>query len=231
MQAERNVEGRGIFGVVLAGLALAAGWPALAQPGAEERTGQWEVALQLRYQEYDEIEFRRDLKLDPESGWAFGFGIGYNFTPHLNLAFEITGDDADYNGRALSADTPPQPISFDGSLDTSTGQLNLTWHFLTGSITPFVVGGIGWTYIDSNIVRGTPDFGCWYHPWWGYVCGAFYDTYDDNVFSYNLGAGVRWDINRAWFLRGSVGRQWLDIDDTSTTPHIDLARIEVGMKF
>jgi opacity protein-like surface antigen len=213
-------------------LAVTLGVPAaLAQAPAGERTGQWDVALQLRYQEYDTIEFRRDLELDPESGWAFGFGFGYNFTPHLNLAFEITGDDADYHGSALTDAASPQPVAFDGSLETSTGQLNLTWHFLPGAITPYVVGGIGWTYLDSNIIRGTPDLGCWHHPWWGYVCGAFYDTYDDTVLSYNFGAGVRWDINRAWFLRGSVGRQWLDIDDTSSEPHIDLARIEVGMKY
>lgn len=228
MRTSHPVSARTMGGVVLL---LITGNVVAAQPGQEERTGQWEAALQLRYQEYDEIEFRRDLKLDPESGWAFGFSVGYNFSPHLNLSFEVSGDDADYHGRAMSADTPPQPVRFSGSLETSTGQLNLTWHFLAGSVTPYVVGGIGWTYLDSNIIRGAPDIDCWHHPWWGFICGAFYDTYDDTVFSYNLGAGLRWDINRAWFVRGAIVRHWLDVDDTSGTPHIDLARIEAGMKF
>lgn len=206
---------------------------ATAQPyyyGSPERAGRWEVALGARYQDLETLDFRDNIKLDVDDSWALGFSIGYNFTQNLSLALEIIGDEAGYDGTVITAEQPPRTLAVSGDLDTSTGQLNLTWHFLEGAVTPFVSGGIGWTYIDSNIVRRFEGVECWYHPWWGYVCGDRFSTYDDTVFSYNAAVGVRWDITPSVFLRGSIGRMWLDLDNADTA-ETDMGRLEVGMMF
>ena len=73
---------------------------------------------------------------------------------------------------------------------------------LDRSLTPYVEGGIGWTYIDSNIIDGIPSTGCWWDPWWGPVCATFPTTYGKNVWSFALGAGLRAELTDTFFLRG-----------------------------
>ncbi len=199
--------------------------------GAPERAGRWEVSLGARYQDFGRFDFRGPSKLDVGDSVGFGFNIGYNFDQYLSLGFEIAGDSIDYDGNFFTDASPSDQVAVSGELDTSTGQLLATWHFLPGAVTPFVSAGIGWTYIDSNIISRYDGTGCWYNPWWGgYVCSDYYDTYDDTVLSYTAAVGVRWDITPALFLRGSIGKQWLDLDGADTAD-TDIGRVEIGMMF
>jgi opacity protein-like surface antigen len=59
-----------------------------------------------------------------------------------------------------------------------------------------VTGGLGWTWVDTNIPNGLPETFCWYYPWWGSYCATGVPTADTTKFSYNLGAGVRYDYGR-----------------------------------
>lgn len=197
--------------------------------GEPQRAGRWEVALQARYQDYDTLRFKSNVTLDPDASWAAGFSFGYNLDQYLNLSFEIFGNEADYNG-VVELD-PATTAGVEGSLDSSSGQFNVTYHWFDSAVTPFLSAGLGWTYIDSRIIKSFEGYECWYRPWYGYVCGDTYNTYDDTVFSYNAAIGLRWDIDEQFFLRGSVGRQWVYMDETSTHPSIDFGRIELGMMF
>jgi prepilin-type N-terminal cleavage/methylation domain-containing protein len=51
------------------------------------------------------------------------------------------------------------------------------------------VGGLGWTWVDTNIPSGLPETFCWYYPWWGSYCATGTPTHDTTKFSYNLGGG------------------------------------------
>lgn len=212
-------------GAVWSSLSLAAP----ADAWEPQRAGRWEGAIQGRYQNYDNIRFTSAITLDAESGWGAGATFGYNFDPYLNLSLEVFGNDADYNGTVVAEDGRIGTV--DGSLDSSSGQFNVTYHWFDSAFTPFVAAGLGWTYIDSNIFRRFSGTECFFHPWYGHVCGDVIETYDDTVFSYNAAVGLRWDITRDVFVRGSVGRQWVYLDETSTHPSIDFGRIEVGMMF
>ena len=106
----------------------------------------------------------------------------------------------------------PVPRDIDYQLDKYSHALNATWNWFDGPLTPFLQGGIGWTRIDSNIPSQPPQTGCWWDPWWGYICDTTWKTYDTSDFAYNLGIGLRWDINGALFLRGSYNREWVSVD-------------------
>ena len=41
------------------------------------------------------------------------------------------------------------------------------------TFTPYVTGGIGYAFIDTNIPDSPPQTACWWDPWWGYVCDTF----------------------------------------------------------
>ena len=92
------------------------------------------------------------------------------------------------------------------------------------------MGGIGWTFVDSNIPSGPPEGVCWWDPWYGYVCTAYQNTYTKNYFSYNLGLGARWDVYPGFFLRGSVGWQWMDLGKAGTTDFMG-GRLDLGYMF
>jgi len=194
-----------------------------------QRAGRWEAAIEGRFQDYQTIHFNPGITLDPSSSVGAGFSLGYNLDQYLNLSFEIFGDSADYSGTVDTGTSSKGVI--DGSLDTSSGQFNVTYHWFDSAVTPFVSAGVGWTYIDSNIAKNFVGSECWYHPWYGYVCNDVYDTYHDTVLSYNAAIGLRVDLSDGLFLRGSVGRQWVYMDATSTHPAIDFGKVELGFMF
>lgn len=199
--------------------------------GSPERAGRWEGSVGMRYQDFGAFNFDGPSKLEVDDSIGFGFNFAYHFDNHWSLGFEMAWGDADYDGTVLSNDAPAEDVTLSGELDTSTGQLLATWHMFEGSLTPFVSAGIGWTYIDSNIISDYEGSACWWDPWyWGYSCGSFYDTYDDTVLSYSASIGVRWDITPVVFLRGSIGQNWLDLDNGGSTA-TDLGRLEIGMMF
>ncbi len=213
--------------VLLLGLSISGEAGYYGQP---ERAGRWEAALGARYQDFGTFDFKGPSKLDVGDSTTVNFSFAYNFDNHWSLGFEFSGDDVDYDATVNTNSTPSEQVALSGELDTSTGQLLGTWHMFEGALTPYATIGLGWTYIDSNIISNYEGSGCWWNPWyWGYTCGSFYDTYDETAFSYSAVLGLRWDITPVVFMRGSVGKQWLDLDNGSNDT--DMARVEVGMMF
>ena len=106
-------------------------------------------------------------------------------------------------------------------------QFNVTYHFLKGPLTPYVQAGAGWTTLDSNIISRPPVTGCWWDPWWGYICTTTWTTYDTTKFSYNAGLGLRWDINAAVFMRGAWNREFVSTDNGNLD--FDTLTLEAGL--
>ena len=74
-----------------------------------------------------------------------------------------------------------------------------------------------------------PQTGCWWDPWWGYICATEWKTFATTKFSYNLGLGVRWDINNALFSRASYNREFVSVKSGSL--NFDTATLEMGLVF
>lgn len=200
------------------------------------RSEGFEMAIQLPYQ--DSLSVRGEAGTGAKVDSQFGFGIG--LTWHLNSKLSVSGDmvwtSPRYQATFLvdADDDPDTPggelVTISHRADVFTGQARATWHFLDGPITPFVEGALGFTYIDSNVASGPPTSGCWWDPWWGYICRPLWSTYDDTGFSYAAGAGVRWDVNRDYGLRASYTRRWVDIKGPSD-PEFDIWEVAFLWKF
>src|SRR5262249_37329624 len=115
------------------------------------------------------------------------------------------------------------------SLDTWTVRFLGTYNFMEGAFTPFVTGGLGWTYVDTNIPTGLPQNVCWNYPWYGY-CTSYVPTATTTKFSYNAGAGVRYDFGKS-FVRGMVNNQWMDIGGSYGSSDVIQYRVDFGFKF
>jgi len=197
------------------------------------RRGRYEITLQPRYVASKEIDSDGGSKLELDPGLGFGVGFGYNFTNKIALHLDGSWTRSDYQAKITTTDSGGNPTgttTASGVLDTATVALNLSYYFLDGPLTPFVLGGIGWTFADSNIPSGPPEGVCWWDPWYGNVCTYYQNTYTKDYFSYNVGLGGRWDVFPGFFLRGSVGWQWVDLGKAGTNDFMG-GRLDLGYMF
>lgn len=191
------------------------------------RYGQWEATLLVQSQQGTDKDFEGGSALDIDSEWGWGFTVGWNWTEKWNLAYKFTLVKPAYSATIVpeEAEEPPQTIDF--TMSKYAHQFNVTYHFLKGPLTPYIQAGAGWTKLDSNIISRPPVTGCWWDPWWGYICTTTWSTYDTTRFSYNAGLGLRWDVNGALFLRGSYNREFVKLK--SGDLDFDTLTLEAGL--
>jgi opacity protein-like surface antigen len=115
----------------------------------------------------------------------------------------------------------------EGEIETWTPRVGVNFNLLEGDLTPYVTGGVGWSFIDTNVPDGRAQSACWWDPWFGYVCGTFQDTKSLDELTYNVGVGLRWDLGSSISLRLGYERHWLELDQATSTPGFD--QLKVGI--
>lgn len=207
----------------------------VAPAGAEiviadsSRAGRWEMFLLTNWTDANKIDFKGGSELDLNKDFGWGFGFTYNLNEHIALGTQISWNSTNYDVNTFS-DTG-DPVNMSGRLDSDRLHFTATYYFFDKEITPFVTGGFGMTYVDSNIQSGPTDTVCWWDPWWGYVCNTYRPTYNDTSFSYSLGAGLRMDVTKAFFLSASINNTWIELKKASGTPDLLNSRFRMGFVF
>ena len=95
----------------------------------------------------------------------------------------------------------------------------------------FVTGGLGWSWVDTNIATEPPQVGCWWDPWYGYICTSFQDTKTLDGLAYQLGVGARYDFSDTLAVHGSYRINWIDFDQAEGTPDFDGFELRVGWRW
>jgi opacity protein-like surface antigen len=208
--------------VVTAGLALYVP-AAQARDRGNGGAGSWEFSMPINYTKTSTVTGQSGSSADINAGLSTGLGLGYN----VNDNFQVTGK-FNWGQRNYSANTTGTGTigPYNGTLYSSTLELDATYYFMPGDFTPFVSGGFGSTFIDSNIPNGGSSSSCYWDPWWGYVCGTYQPTKTSTNITYNFGAGMRMDLSRNFALQGSINRMWIDAARTGSTPEFDSFRID-----
>jgi opacity protein-like surface antigen len=195
---------------------------------SSDRSRSWEATIQVlgTGSESRDGENGSGVELDSATGW--GFGLTYNFNEHLAVGFDGAFVKPKYTA-TFNTDEDGL-VSLRHKASVFNGQLNGTWNILKGPFTPYLQLGIGWTHIDSNVADGPPVTGCWWDPWWGYVCSNFYSTYKDTRFSWGGGAGLRYDFQNRMFIKGSINRIEIDAGNNAADINFDLWKLELGWR-
>ena len=193
------------------------------------RDGRFEGSVILAYQTgvSEASEGGSSLDIDSVMGWGVHFG--WNWTAHWNLSYTLVATKPKYLAVIVPDNPDELPIPIEQKMSKYSHQFNVIYNFMEGGFTPFVQAGLGWTKLDSNILTGPPQTGCWWDPWWGYICFTDWSTYSTTEFSYNLGLGFRWDINNAFYTKGTISREFLSLDNG--TLNFDMAILELGLMF
>jgi opacity protein-like surface antigen len=197
-----------------------------------DRAMAWEFTIPIRYINGTSIEAEGGTSVSFDDDVSWGFGFGYNFNEKFNLGFEISWSDFNYDVEFASADVPGLTAKGTGSMDASNSSFNFTYNIIPKTITPYVSASVGWTWVDSNIPNGSPDVGCWWDPWYGQICTSYQDTFEDDAFSYGLGAGIRFEATDTFFLRFGVNNVWQDFGGNyNNDAEIFSVRMDIAWKF
>jgi len=196
---------------------------------AGSRDGRFETSVLLAYQNGIDKSSEGGSALDIDNQMGWGINLGWNWTANWNLAYRFVSNKPKYLATVVPEDPGILPIDIENKLSKTSHQLNVTYNFGQGAFAPFLLAGIGYTKLDSNIPTGSVDGGCWWDPWWGYICFADWKTYASSEFSYNLGLGFRWDINNAIFTKAAYNREFISLKNGSL--NFDMATVELGLMF
>jgi hypothetical protein len=167
---------------------------------------------------------RGDVKVKFDDTLLWGFGAGYNLNSHFAVNGEFSFGYSDYS------------ISFNesrlsGEAFVHSGKFNLDYNILPGAFTPFISGGLGYLYLDSQVPSGSTEINCWWDYWWGYDCVGDTPTYSKVYFALNGLAGLRWDLSERMFLKASVGSNWVAVDNAADWISTIQGTLVVGWKF
>jgi len=202
---------------------------AAAQGGTRE-TG-WDFGVDAIFQFSKDINFEGGSKLSIDDDVGLGLTFGYRFNSKFELQFGIDWNSIDYHGTLQSASFPGVSASISGDMETFSPKVNAVWNFRDGPVTPYVSGGIGWAFVDTNIPTGQVQVGCWWDPWYGQICTPYQPTKSADAFTYQLGAGVRWDFGEYSTARFSYEKVWTDFSKATSTPGFDQLKVGFAWRY
>jgi len=166
-----------------------------------------------------------------DSDTGFGLSVAYNLNNRFAIGADFIWSDPKYTAVLIPEGILPVPEVINHKANMFTYTFTGTWNILEGPLTPYLEGNIGWTNIDSNIADQPPITGCWWDPWWGYVCDTFYSTYSKTRNSYGGAAGLRWDSGNGWTLKASYGILEIDTNRATAKANMEVIRVDLAWLF
>jgi len=197
---------------------------------ARDRAGSWEIGFNVIDMSSESLSGNSGSSLDVDDDIGWGFTGGYNFTNRLAFMVDVNWMTPDYEAVRVREDTG-EVDRLRAELDVLTIHAKGVFYFLEGDLTPFIEAGVGWTEVDSNIIDGPPTTGCWWDPWWGYICTEFFDTYTETRTSFSAAFGLRWELSPDTVLKGSVGLLEIDTSRATEDASLDTIRIDFAWRF
>lgn len=169
--------------------------------------------------------------LSVSSELGLGVNFGYNFNKYLAVGLDIEYLRPDYKATLVPEDPNDSATVIDHRLTQWNWRLKGTWNLTEGPLAPYVDFGYGWTNVDSNVADGDPITGCWWDPWWGYICQDFYRTFSSTETSWGGAVGLRYDLPMEGFLKLSWNRWELESGGNSDDLTLESFRLEYGWTF
>jgi opacity protein-like surface antigen len=135
---------------------------------------------------------------------VFGFGIGSNFTDHWNVNMDLLFGSSDFT---RIRQRPGYSSTSVGDCDLFFWDINVEYNVFADRLTPLVTGGIGLANFSIGSLISETDF------------------------TYNLGAGGRWDITDNIFVKALYRITWTELEDAKSNVDFDGICLSVGYMF
>jgi opacity protein-like surface antigen len=194
-------------------------------------TGDWELRIGPIFMNSKTVNFQGGATANINSETGVKVGAGYYLTDALVLGGNFSFIHANFDGTAVSANPPGQFQVANGHADLSSFIFDARYKFLDGMFRPWVEAGLGWTWVNTNIASGPPQTGCWWDPWWGYICSGFQPTKNTSAFAYQIGAGFEVNFNRQFGLSAGYLETWEKFSRASGTPSFGGIEVMFNWRF
>jgi hypothetical protein len=194
------------------------------------RAGTWDFGIFAMDQSSETLSGEQGSTLDIAGRLGWGITALYNANDHLAVGIDFGWNRPNYEATRI-VENPLGPNTIGSKLDMFSYELKGVFHFIDGPLTPFVEASAGWTNMDSNIPDGPPTSGCWWDPWWGYVCDSFNSTYSKTRFSYGGAVGLRFDMPNGIGIKGSYGIKEIDTSNSTEGASFDVWKLELLWQF
>lgn len=185
------------------------------------RQNKFEVYGVGQYLHQDDAEYHGSLgttKLKLDDTGLGGFGLAFHINDYLAVHADFMLGPATFNvvepGRA--------PYELGDDAFVQTGRFNVDYNIINRRLTPFITAGIGYQYLQAQQYY-------YYYGWYHY--GHYYNYYDETDFTWNVGAGLRWNITDNFFMKVTGGAQWVLYNDADNIPTQIEASIAIGGTF
>jgi opacity protein-like surface antigen len=208
--------------VALVAVSASAARAQMSDPTSRARL--WDFTIQTRYvaDQTKDGDGNSEASIEADLGWGIGFG--YNVNERFNVGLLVSWRSANYAATVVSATDPEDTQTYASWLETAPFGATADWNILPKRFTPYVSGGLGWTLVDSNIPSDLYS-ACWWDPWYGYVCGTGVATYGVSEFSYSIGAGVRLEVSKSFFIRVGYDYNGINLEGSDG---LNVFRADVG---
>jgi hypothetical protein len=199
---------------------------------AQNRARTWEWSIAGLYQDSKNMDGENGSSLRIDGAGGLGFNISYNLTNKFAVGVDLDWLRPDYRAELVNDEGfPIETTVIDHEFSQFNGRIKGTFNFSEGPLTPYVEGGFGWSYFDSNVADGPPLTGCYWHPYWGYICNNYYSTFTETSFSYGAGLGLRYQMRGGTFIKGSYNVWDLDSLGSADDSMITGFKVEFGWGF
>jgi opacity protein-like surface antigen len=205
--------------------------PSLVSAQGRSRESGFEAGLDVIYQLSTSARFDGGSRLEMDDDFGIAASFGYRFNPKIEVQFLLDWAQTDYNGTLQSALVPSLRADVHGDMDSFAARINGVYNFIDGPLTPFVSGGLGYSWFDTNIPAGQVQIGCWWDPWWGEICTPYQPTRTVEAFTYQVGAGARWDLTDALTMRFMYEHSWFDFSKATSAPEWDQFKVGAVWRF
>lgn len=147
------------------------------------------------------------VRLDFDNTTVYGVGYGYNMTDNWNLNTDMLFGTADTDIKIADMKVGTE------EMDYVLWNVNLDYNIFKSRLTPLVTGGIG--FMNFSIDTNTTGVG---------------EIHESN-FSFNLGAGVRWDVEDNIFLKAIYKATWSEINHADNDQRFDGVSFSLAYMF
>ena len=133
-----------------------------------------------------------------------GLGVGYHLTDHLSVHFDALVGSTSVLLPQIQFKQGATVYSFMGHVD---------YNLLRTRLTPVATAGVGVIHLDSDL--------------------DFFPNFDTNQtnLTYSFGAGLRWDVTDALFVKAMYESVWTEIKVGDDDHRIDTINLYVGLTF
>jgi len=147
------------------------------------------------------------VSLDIDNAFVYGIGYGYNMNDHWNINADLLFGSADTDVKVSNVTVETE------DMDYVLFNVNLDYNLWKSRFTPLVTGGIG--IMDFGIDTTAVGVG---------------DVHDSDL-SYNLGVGIRWDVEDNMFLKAVYRTTWSEFVDADADMEYDIFSLSVAYMY